>query len=116
MFDSTVIDREVSVAPGPSAATWLEGLDPETSDLAAVGDGLAVVQQHLAWAASVEARRTTCIALHPGWVRTDMGGSSAAIDVSHSVVGMRAVIAAAGAAREKFNGSFVQYDGTPLAW
>jgi NAD(P)-dependent dehydrogenase (short-subunit alcohol dehydrogenase family) len=67
-------------------------------------------------AASVEARRTTCIALHPGWVRTDMGGSSAAIDVSHSVVGMRAVIAAAGAAREKFNGSFVQYDGTPLAW
>jgi NAD(P)-dependent dehydrogenase (short-subunit alcohol dehydrogenase family) len=67
-------------------------------------------------AASVEARRTTCIALHPGWVRTDMGGAQAAIDVAHSVVGMRAVIAAAGAARQKFNGSFVQYDGTPLAW
>jgi NAD(P)-dependent dehydrogenase (short-subunit alcohol dehydrogenase family) len=67
-------------------------------------------------AASVEARHTTCIALHPGWVRTDMGGSSAAIDVSHSVAGMRAVIAAAGAAHEKFNGSFVQYDGTLLAW
>jgi NAD(P)-dependent dehydrogenase (short-subunit alcohol dehydrogenase family) len=67
-------------------------------------------------AASVEARRTTCVALHPGWVRTDMGGPSAAIDVTHSVIGMRAVIAAAGAAREKFNGRFIQYDGTPLAW
>jgi NAD(P)-dependent dehydrogenase (short-subunit alcohol dehydrogenase family) len=67
-------------------------------------------------AASVQARQTTCIALHPGWVRTEMGGSSAAIDVSHSVVGMRAVIAAAAAAHDKFNGSFVQYDGTPLAW
>jgi hypothetical protein len=29
---------------------------------------------------------------------------------------MRAVIAAAAANPKKFNGSFVQYDGTPLAW
>jgi NAD(P)-dependent dehydrogenase (short-subunit alcohol dehydrogenase family) len=65
---------------------------------------------------SVEARGTTCVALHPGWVRTEMGGPSAAIEVAHSVAGMRAVIAQAGAAREKFNGSFVQYDGTVLEW
>jgi NAD(P)-dependent dehydrogenase (short-subunit alcohol dehydrogenase family) len=65
---------------------------------------------------SVEARGSTCIALHPGWVRTEMGGPSAAIEVAHSVSGMRAVIAAAGAGREQFNGSFVQYDGTVLEW
>jgi NAD(P)-dependent dehydrogenase (short-subunit alcohol dehydrogenase family) len=67
-------------------------------------------------AGSVEARGTACIALHPGWVRTEMGGPSAAIEVAHSVAGMRAVIAEAGVAREKFNGSFVQYDGTVLEW
>lgn len=67
-------------------------------------------------AASLEARGSTCIALHPGWVRTDMGGSSAAIDTAHSVSGMRAVIAAAAAAPASYNGTFIQYDGTKLAW
>jgi len=67
-------------------------------------------------AASLQARGATCISLHPGWVRTDMGGSSAAIDAAHSVSGMRAVIAAAAAERTKFNGKFIQYDGTPIKW
>jgi NAD(P)-dependent dehydrogenase (short-subunit alcohol dehydrogenase family) len=66
--------------------------------------------------ASLESRHSACIALHPGWVRTEMGGPSAAIDVAHSVAGMRAVIAQAGAMREQFNGSFVQYDGTKIDW
>jgi NAD(P)-dependent dehydrogenase (short-subunit alcohol dehydrogenase family) len=67
-------------------------------------------------AASLESRGATCIALHPGWVRTDMGGSSAAIDPAHSVSGMRAVIAAAASEHQKFNGAFMQYDGTPIKW
>ncbi len=67
-------------------------------------------------AASIDARGSTCIALHPGWVRTDMGGSSAAIDAAHSVSGMRAVIAAAASDHAASNGTFVQYDGTKLAW
>jgi NAD(P)-dependent dehydrogenase (short-subunit alcohol dehydrogenase family) len=66
--------------------------------------------------ASLESRHSACIALHPGWVRTEMGGPSAAIDVARSVAGMRAVIAEAGAMHEAFNGSFVQYDGTKLEW
>lgn len=65
---------------------------------------------------SLQTRRATCIALHPGWVRTDMGGAHAAIDTAHSVTGMREVIAEAAAARDVFNGRFFQYDGTELDW
>ena len=57
--------------------------------------------------------RAICVALHPGWVRTDMGGSGADIDASESVAGMRQAIAGLDAAR---NGSFLNYDGAPLAW
>ncbi|TAM02824.1 MAG: SDR family oxidoreductase, partial [Paraburkholderia sp.] len=65
---------------------------------------------------SLQTRRATCIALHPGWVRTDMGGPQAAIDAARSVTGMREVIAEAAAARDVFNGRFFQYDGTELDW
>jgi len=66
--------------------------------------------------ASVEAFRATCVSLHPGWVRTDMGGAQAAIDPELSVAGMRDVLAQAAAERDAFNGRFYQYDGTPLDW
>ena len=66
--------------------------------------------------ASLQTRRATCIALHPGWVRTDMGGAQAAIDVARSVTGMRSVLAAAAVDRETYHGRFVQYDGTSIDW
>ncbi|WP_244814637.1 SDR family oxidoreductase [Caballeronia sp. Lep1P3] len=66
--------------------------------------------------ASIESRQSACVALHPGWVRTEMGGPSAAIDVARSVTGMRAVIAEAGEMRDDYNGRFIQYDGTRLDW
>ncbi|QGZ62066.1 SDR family oxidoreductase [Paraburkholderia acidisoli] len=65
---------------------------------------------------ALQTRRATCVSLHPGWVRTDMGGSHAAIDVAASVAGMREVLAEAAAARDVFNGRFFQYDGTELDW
>ncbi|WP_322046989.1 SDR family oxidoreductase [Paraburkholderia sp. J67] len=65
---------------------------------------------------SLQTRRATCVALHPGWVRTDMGGAHAAIDAAASVAGMREVLAEAAAARDVFNGRFFQYDGTELDW
>jgi NAD(P)-dependent dehydrogenase (short-subunit alcohol dehydrogenase family) len=55
----------------------------------------------------------TSISLHPGWVQTDMGGPSAAIDPTTSVTGMRAVIAKA---QNSDNGSFFNYDGEGLPW
>ena len=66
--------------------------------------------------ASLQVSQATCVSLHPGWVRTDMGGAQAAIDPARSVAGMRDVLAQAAAAREAFNGRFYQYDGTPLDW
>ncbi len=66
--------------------------------------------------AALQTRRATCVALHPGWVRTDMGGAQAAIDTGRSVSGMRSVLAAAAVERESYHGRFVQYDGTWIDW
>lgn len=55
----------------------------------------------------------TCVAFHPGWVKTEMGGAGAAIEVEESVSGMRATLAGLSAAN---NGAFLNYDGTPLPW
>ena len=66
--------------------------------------------------ASLQTRRAACVALHPGWVRTDMGGAQAAIDPERSVSGMSQVLAQAAASHESFNGRFFQYDGTSLDW
>ena len=59
------------------------------------------------------AGRAVCIAFHPGWVKTDMGGSGAALDVESSVADMRATLARLGAAD---NGRFVNHDGSAIEW
>jgi NAD(P)-dependent dehydrogenase (short-subunit alcohol dehydrogenase family) len=59
------------------------------------------------------AGRAMFVSLHPGWVRTDMGGSGADIDVETSVAGMKKVIAGL-APRD--NGAFFNYDGKAIAW
>jgi NAD(P)-dependent dehydrogenase (short-subunit alcohol dehydrogenase family) len=55
----------------------------------------------------------TCVSFHPGWVRTDMGGSGADISVDESVAGIRATVASL---QQQDNGKFYNYDGQPLAW
>jgi NAD(P)-dependent dehydrogenase (short-subunit alcohol dehydrogenase family) len=54
-----------------------------------------------------------CVAFHPGWVRTDMGGSEATLSVEESVAGMLAVI---DGMTPEHHGAFLNYDGTPLPW
>lgn len=53
------------------------------------------------------------LSLHPGWVRTDMGGPNADVDVAASVQGMRRVI---GDASAYPSGCFYDYRGQSLAW
>jgi NAD(P)-dependent dehydrogenase (short-subunit alcohol dehydrogenase family) len=64
--------------------------------------------------ASLElAGKAICIAFHPGWVRTDMGGTGADLDVGQSVTDMRRTLAGL---QPSDNGCFFNHDGTPLAW
>jgi NAD(P)-dependent dehydrogenase (short-subunit alcohol dehydrogenase family) len=58
-------------------------------------------------------RGVTAIALHPGWVRTNMGGAGADIDAETSVAGMRAVIEDAG---PPVSGHFFDYTGKEIPW
>ncbi len=51
--------------------------------------------------------------LHPGWVRTDMGGPNGLIDAPESVSGMLNVIDGLSVAN---TGQFFNYDGSTIAW
>jgi NAD(P)-dependent dehydrogenase (short-subunit alcohol dehydrogenase family) len=57
--------------------------------------------------------RALCVSLHPGWVKTDMGGQEADIDVDTSAASLRQVLDGLTAAD---NGAFFNYDGQPLPW
>jgi short-subunit dehydrogenase len=58
-------------------------------------------------------RNLTLLSLHPGWVRTDMGGANAAVSVEDSAAGLVSVI-------EKQSGAhqhrFLDYTGKELPW
>jgi NAD(P)-dependent dehydrogenase (short-subunit alcohol dehydrogenase family) len=58
-------------------------------------------------------RGVICVALHPGWVQTDMGGPTATLTIEQSVPSMVKVI---DALRPSDNGRFVSYDGSELPW
>ena len=53
------------------------------------------------------------ISLHPGWVRTDMGGPNALISVDESINGMMSVISNTNI---KNSGQFLNYDGSEIPW
>jgi len=59
------------------------------------------------------AGRAICVALHPGWVRTDMGGAVADLDVTRSVADLRATLSRL---QPSDNGRFLDHDGRALAW
>jgi NAD(P)-dependent dehydrogenase (short-subunit alcohol dehydrogenase family) len=73
----------------------------------------AAVNSVLKDASIALAGRALCVAFHPGWVRTEMGGAGADIDAATSIAGMRRALAELDDSR---NGSFLNYDGAPLQW
>ena len=54
-----------------------------------------------------------CAVLHPGWVQTRMGGSSAPLEPEESIAGMRKVIESLGPEQ---SGGFFAYDGAEVPW
>ncbi|WP_179401091.1 SDR family oxidoreductase [Burkholderia guangdongensis] len=100
---AVVSSRMGSISEATGTTGWLY-----RASKAALNDVLRI--------ASLQTRHAACISLHPGWVRTDMGGAQAAIDPETSVTGMRRVIAEAAADITQANGRFFQYDGVELSW
>ena len=66
-----------------------------TSNLGSIGEGF------------------TCIVMHPGWVKTDMGGTSAPVEVEDSAAGIRRVI---DSLTPNDNGTFWTFEGDQMAW
>ena len=55
----------------------------------------------------------TVISLHPGWVKTDMGGPNAPVSIDESIEGMTQVIHTTDI---RDTGRFLKYDGKELPW
>jgi NAD(P)-dependent dehydrogenase (short-subunit alcohol dehydrogenase family) len=66
-----------------------------------------------ALAATLASRGIIVVALSPGWVKTDMGGPSAALTPETSVRGLRKVL---GGLRKQDSGKFLSYDGSAIPW
>ncbi len=64
-------------------------------------------------ALDLKAQGITAVVLHPGWVKTDMGGPGAEIPVQESVSGLRKVI---GKLTQADSGKFFDYEGQEVAW
>lgn len=54
-----------------------------------------------------------CVAMHPGWAKTDMGGERAPLEVSQSAACLFAMIKSL---TPRDNGRFLAFDGRELPW
>ncbi len=64
-------------------------------------------------AADLSAEDFICVAMSPGWVRTDMGGERANLSPAESVGGMLGVLAPL---LPTDSGRYLNYDGSELPW
>ncbi len=64
-------------------------------------------------AAELGPRGIMVMAMHPGWVKTDMGGAGATLEPATSVKAMLSLIERA---KPEDGGKFMAYDGAPLPW
>jgi NAD(P)-dependent dehydrogenase (short-subunit alcohol dehydrogenase family) len=66
-----------------------------------------------AWYALSRDIEVPLVLIHPGWVKTDMGGPGAQIAPAESVAGMRRIIDGLTPAR---SGAFLDFRGDPISW
>ena len=99
---AVVSSRMGSISLMSNTSNWLY-----RASKAAVNAALRIASLELG------AQGVVCIAFHPGWVRTEMGGAGADIDAATSVAGMRRILASA---NDSSNGKFINYNGEQLSW
>lgn len=96
------------------AGSLAEGtLDDDEGDYAYRCSKAALNMATVKLAQDLKADGFTVLSLHPGWVRTDMGGGEAPLDPGASVRGLMAQIEAATPAD---SGGFRSFDGRTIAW
>ena len=106
--------RRVLVNISSRAGSLAEGtLDDDDGDYAYRCSKAALNMATVKLAQDFRRDGIAVISLHPGWVRTDMGGAEAAVDVAESAAGLKALIDATTLGE---TGSFRAYDGRTIAW
>lgn len=99
---------------GSRAGSIAEGLlDDDDDDYAYRCSKAALNMATLQLARDLKSAGITVLALHPGWVTTDMGGPEATVPTPRSAEGLRSIIATSGL---KVSGAFIAFDGRPIAW
>ncbi|BBB30476.1 SDR family oxidoreductase [Neptunomonas japonica] len=64
-----------------------------------------------------EAQGISCLLLHPGHVKTDMGGPEGEIDIATSIAGMRSVVDQISPAyKANMDEGYFDYDGSRIPW
>uniref|UniRef100_A0A8C3JHH0 C-factor n=1 Tax=Calidris pygmaea TaxID=425635 RepID=A0A8C3JHH0_9CHAR len=64
-------------------------------------------------AVELQEKGILCAAIHPGWVKTDMGTEEAPLMVEHSVRGILTVLASLS---QDTSGTFLDWEGNSLPW
>ena len=101
----------VNISSGIGSFGLSLGLGGGMGSYAASKAGLNMLTAHLA--AALRGRGVLAVAFSPGWVKTDMGGQEADLDVETSVAGLRAVI---DRLTLEDSGKFFSYTGELLPW
>ena len=106
--------RPVIVNISSRAGSMAEGLlDDNDDDYAYRCSKAALNMATVQLARDLKPAGITVLALHPGWVKTDMGGPEAVVPTRLSAEGLRSIIATTGL---ESSGAFVAFDGRPIAW
>lgn len=115
LLTQTLAERLVDGATVANLSSVL-GSIASTSSFSTPSYAMSKAAQNMATAllaSALRERGIAVIALHPGWVQTDMGGSGAQITPADSVRGLLKVI---DGVRIGDSGTFLDYRGKPVPW
>jgi len=106
--------RKIVANISSRAGSIAEGtLDDDDGDYAYRCSKAALNMATVKLAQDLRADGVTVLSLHPGWVKTDMGGDEAVVPVADSASGLRRIIDSATLAD---TGSFRAFDGRTVSW